>query len=67
MSVIGRIMNLECSLHHRYFSPTPEAWVGKTCQAVTGTRGNNTVKCERKLRRIKSARKRKQSPARSKR
>jgi hypothetical protein len=36
--MIQSLLNLACASGHRYFSPTPELWIGKECLHGAGGR-----------------------------
>jgi hypothetical protein len=53
-SVLAHLFNLRCGKGHRFFSPTPTAWVGTECGYVIGkSEKDRPIKCKSKVRRYK--------------
>jgi hypothetical protein len=44
------MLNLRCEGGHRYYSPQPEAWIGKQCLKQLGDRPSN--RCYHSIRQL---------------
>lgn len=50
MTSFASIWNLVCSEGHKHFSPTPDRFVGMSCDRTVAKKGEKgTSKCRRKL------------------